>query len=124
MEWGDKMSGNNKRKKKIYTKSALIREVAARCGKELTTVRSVCNTLEDIIEELLSGVTHDEDVTLKVFKGISIGGSYVAGKTKTNNLTREIITTKDKVKPKAHFTKEYRQKINDALDEQKQHNVI
>lgn len=97
--------------KSTYNKEMLINNIAETCGKSVNTVRTIYNTLEEIIAKLLSSATPNNDVSIRLFRGISIDSTFVPEKTKVNNLTGEIITSTSKIKPKANITRDYRDKI-------------
>lgn len=97
--------------KTIYTKDMLIRKIAKMCRRNSTTVRSIYNALEEMIEKILSSATPDTDITIRLFEGITIDSMYVPEKTKINNLTGKVITSTSKIKPKANITRNYRDKL-------------
>lgn len=103
---------NQEKKKLTYTKDMLVRNIAEECGNELKTVRSIYNSLEDNITALLSSANHDTDVMIRLFEGISINSTFMPEKIKVNNLTGEKITTTSKIRPKAHITRNYCEKLN------------
>ena len=97
--------------KNTYTKDILIKNIAEKCNKDVNTVRTVYNTLENTIAKLLSSANENTDVTIRLFEGISIDSTFVPEKTKINNLTGKVITSTSKIKPKANITRYYRDKI-------------
>ena len=101
----------NDKLKKTYTKDMIIRNIAEKCKKDISTVRNVYNTMEDTIVELLSHANPDVDITLRLFEGITIDSTYVPEQTKMNNLTGKIITSTSKIKPKVNVTRNYRDKL-------------
>lgn len=102
---------DQEKKKLTYTKDMLVRSVADECGNELKTVRSIYNSLEDNVATILSSADSETDITIRLFEGISINSTFVPEKIKVNNLTGEKITTSSKIKPKAHITRNYCEKI-------------
>lgn len=104
---------SQKTTKNTYNKEMLIRNIAEICGKNVSTVRVVYNTLEETIAKLLSSATPNNDVSIKLFEGISIDSTFVPEKTKVNNLTGKVITSTSKIKPKANITRNYRDKITE-----------
>ena len=97
--------------KHTYTKDMLIRSIADACHKDMGTVRSVYNTLEENVAKLLSSATPDADISIRLFEGITIDSTFVPEKTKVNNLTGNVITSTSKIKPKANITRSYRNKL-------------
>lgn len=101
----------NSKTNRTYTKQMLIREIAKECRKDVRTVGTVYNLLEENIKRILSTADKDTDVTIRLFDGISIGSTFVPERTKLNNLTGEVITAKNKIKPKAKITRYYCDKV-------------
>ena len=97
--------------KNTYTKEMLIKNIAEVSEKNVSIVRTIYNTFEDIIVKLLSSADCNTDVSLRLFEGITIDSAFVPEKTKMNNLTGNIITTTSKIKPKANITRYYCDKL-------------
>ena len=97
--------------KHTYTKDMLIRSIADACHKDIGTVRKIYNALEGNVAKLLSSATHDTDISIRLFEGITIDSTFVPEKTKVNNLTGKVITSASKIKPKANITRNYRNKL-------------
>ena len=100
-----------KEKTKI-TKESLIREIAKQSNKNVNDVKDIYNTLEKIIFDTLSSVHMNADVSIRLFEGISLDGTYVSEKTKKNNLTGEMSVVESKIKPKFNITRSYCEKLN------------
>lgn len=97
--------------KNTYTKEMLIKKIAETCGYSTSYVRKFYNTFENTITELLSSANEKVDISLRLFEGITIDSMFVPQKTKTNNLTGEVILTSSKIKPKANITRNYKEKL-------------
>lgn len=100
------------KEKIIITKENLIKDVAKQTNKHINDIRDVYNTFEKTIFDILSSVDVNGDITIKLFEGISLDGTYVSEKTKKNNLTGELSFVKGKIKPKFNITRSYREKLN------------
>ena len=94
------------------TKESLIRDIAKQTNKNIGDVREIYNTLETTIFDILSSVNQDRDVCIRLFEGISLDGTYMAEKTKKNNLTGEMSLVESKIKPKFNITRSYIEKLN------------
>lgn len=102
----------NKNSNKItYTKQMLMKKISEMCDFDLNFVKEVYYALEDSIAEILSTTTEKNNVSIRLFEGITIDGVYVPQSIRINNLTGKIITSIAKIKPKVHVTKSYSQKI-------------
>lgn len=97
---------------KVVKKENLIRDVAKQTNNNISDVKLVYNTLENLIFNILSSVDENEDVCIRLFEGISLDGKYVPEKTKKNNLTGETHFVESKIKPKFNITRSYCEKLN------------
>ena len=98
--------------KVIKTKESLIKDIAKQTNKNISDVKYIYNTFEDIIFNTLSSVNENEDVCIKLFEGISLDGKYISEKTKKNNLTGKVSFVESKIKPKFTITRSYCEKLN------------
>lgn len=104
------MKDQNKTKL-TYTKEMLVKRISKECNKDLRTVKKIYNALEEDIADILSSAELDTDISIRLFEGITINSTFVPEKNKVNNLTGEVITTKNKIKPKANITRYYCDKL-------------
>lgn len=101
-------------KEKIkITKENLIRDIAKQTDNNISDVRNIYNALEKTVFDILSSVDINGDVTIRLFEGISLDGTYISEKTKKNNLTGQINLVESKIKPKCNITRSYIEKLND-----------
>lgn len=94
------------------TKDALIKDIAKQTNKSVSDIKDVYNTLEKTIFDILSSVNTNGDVSIRLFEGISLDGTYIPEKTKQNNLTGKASLVKSKIKPKFNITRSYCEKLN------------
>ena len=94
------------------TKENLIRDVANQTNQSINDVRNTYNALENAIFDILSSVDVNGDISIRLFEGISLNGTYIPEKTKVNNLTGELSFVKSKIKPKFNITRSYCDKLN------------
>ena len=99
-----------------FTKECLIRDIAKQTNKSVSDVKDIYNALENDIFDILSSVDEDRDVCIRLFEGISLDGTYIPEKTKTNNLTGKVSLIDSKIKPKFNITRSYCEKLNDILN--------
>ena len=97
---------------KVVKKENLIRDVAKQTNNNISDVKLIYNTLENLIFNILSSVDENEDVCIRLFEGVSLDGKYVPEKTKQNNLTGETHFVESKIKPKFNITRSYCEKLN------------
>lgn len=105
------MFEDDDKNKITYTKEMLIKRISKESRKDLRIVRTIYNALEQDIFEILCSADEDNDVSIRLFEGISIDSTFVPEKTKVNNLTGNTIVTSKKIKPKANITRNYCEKL-------------
>lgn len=99
-------------KTNVTTKDQLIRFITDESNVNLGTVRSVYNTLENRVKYLLSKATPEQNMTVRLFEGITLDSKFVPEKKKKNNLTGDTIIAASRIKPKANITRRYCDKLN------------
>lgn len=102
---------NDDKSRVTYTKSKIISRVSKRAHLRPDTVRRVYDSLEQELVDMLSEAAVDTDVSLRIFEGITLDGRYIPPHDKLNNLTGEMITTREKIKTKANVTRYYDDKV-------------
>lgn len=72
------------------------------------SINNIIHTITDEkIRELLSKANQEQDVSIKLFKGISLDSKYIPEREKRNNFTGEIMIYPPYIKPKVTFSKDY-----------------
>ena len=94
------------------TKEVLIKDIAKQTDNNIGDVKDIYNALEKTIFDALSSVNTNGNITIKLFEGISLDGTYIPEKTKKNNLTGEVGLVQSKIKPKFNITRSYCEKLN------------
>ena len=95
-----------------FTKENLIKDIAKQTNKSISDVKDIYNALEKDIFDILSSVSEDRNVCVKLFEGINLDGVYIPEKTKRNNLTGKTSFVESKIKPKFNITRSYCEKLN------------
>lgn len=93
---------------------ALINQIANNRDIDLATVRQIFKAAENIIFDYLSSTTPSEDVSIKIFNGISIKRNYLEEKKFSKGMFRDI-TCPEHVNVKACISKYYNSQINHKL---------
>ena len=75
-------------------------------------IKDIYNILEDLLSNILSSVDEKQDVSIRLFEGITLEGKYIPEKTKQNNLTGKVGFVESKIKPKFNITRSYCEKLN------------
>lgn len=94
------------------TKDNLIKDISRQTNKDINDVKNIYNTLEKTIFDILSSVNINGNISIRLFEGISLDGTYIPEKTKQNNLTGKVSLVKSKIKPKFNITRSYCEKLN------------
>ena len=94
----------------IVSKKKLIKSIKSVHTKNV--VRDVYNNLEHLIFQLLSLTDKRNNISIKLFEGITLDGTYGPEKSKINNLTKKVSIVSEKIKPKFNITRSYCEKLN------------
>jgi nucleoid DNA-binding protein len=94
----------------IISKKKLIKSI--RNSHTRSVIKDIYNLIEITIFNYLCSVNRKQDVSIRLFEGISLDGTYVSEKTKKNNLTGEVGFVESKIKPKFNITRSYCEKLN------------
>jgi hypothetical protein len=78
----------------------------------VSIVENVYSNTESKIRETLSKANSEQDVTIRLFDGISLDSKFVPETQKINNLTGEMVVRTGRIKPKANISRRYAEKLN------------
>lgn len=96
----------------VVTKENMIKIISKRTNQTISDTRDFYNALEDVIFDTLCSTNEEQNVRIKLFEGISLDGTYLPEKMKTNNLTGKTSLVLGRIKPKFNITRPYIEKIN------------
>lgn len=102
----------SKKNVKKISKDEIMKAVSDASCVSISMVQIILQTLDYVVQDALKDVNFDKDVSIRLFDGVYIDGTYVPERTKKNNLTGKIIDIASKIKVKARITKGYLDKIN------------
>ena len=91
------------------TQDDLINQVAAREDTSVATVRQIFDSAENIIFDYLSSTSPSENVTVKLFSGLSLEGKYIPERELH---TYDDIVCKERIRVRPKVTRYYNRKIN------------
>ena len=100
----------------IVTREQLVKKLASETGFYQKDLRLVFDILGDVMLDYFNEATEDEDILVQLFLGCKVGCSIVPERTRVNPKTREVVTCKPTVKPKAQFSINFRQAIQENYD--------
>lgn len=92
----------------------LIRQIADRENVNVAVVRKLFKSAEDIISDCLSSTAPSEEITIKLFNGISIKRKYIKEGKYSKGMFKNI-NCSEHVKVKVHLSKYYNEQINQNL---------
>ena len=98
----------------IVTQDTLIQQIADKEDIDVATVRKILKSAENIVFDYLSSIPPSEDITLKLFNGISIDRKYINKRIYTKGMFQNI-TCPEHVKTKANCSKYYNGQVNQKL---------
>lgn len=102
----EKASDNNG----VISKKKLIKSIKDSHTK--TVIKEVYNNLEYLLCNSLMSVDKRQDISIRMFEGITLDGKFIPEKIKKNNLTGETNLVHSKIKPKFNITRSYCEKLN------------
>lgn len=92
----------------------LINQIAAKEDINVATVRNIFKSAEKIIFDYLSSITPSEEVTIKLFNGISIKRKYIKNKKYSKGMFKNI-DCPERVNIKVLLSKYYNGQVNQKL---------
>lgn len=103
------MKDNNN--KITYTKAKLIKRISNSLGIRSIIVRKIYEELEESIIELLSTANEDNDVSIRLFEGITIEGEFSPEYEARDPRTGNDVVASCRIRPKVNVTRNYREKV-------------
>ena len=94
----------------VISKRRLIKSIGKAHTK--STAKAIYNLLEGVIFDYLSSVDREQDVSIRLFEGITLDGTYIPERMMRNNLTGKDSFIESKIKPKFNITRYYCNKLN------------
>lgn len=92
----------------------LIRQIADKEDINVAVVRKLFKSAEDIISDCLSSTAPSEEITIKLFNGISIKRKYIKEEKYSKGMFKNI-RCPEHVKIKVRLSKYYNKQINKNL---------
>ena len=82
-------------------------------------VRNLLQCMDEVVFDELSKATLDEEVQIQMVTGIKCGVKIIEERSRVNPKTQEPIVVGETAKPFAKFSQDYRLKLQDAYDNNK-----
>ena len=94
----------------VISKKKLIKSIKGYHTKSV--IKDVYNLLEDVVFQSLCSANEEQDVSIRLFEGISLDGIYIPEQTRINNFNGKTMVCPSKIKPKCNITRTYCEKLN------------
>lgn len=91
----------------------LARVIAKKCDYTIASVEEMLKAQEDAIEELLAQATAEDNIDIKIARGLIIGSKYYPERAAKDPRNQNDIIVPEKVIPYAKFSYTLKQKINE-----------
>lgn len=102
-----------------YYRSELVRRLAKKSGYFMKDIDTLFKAYDELILELMSEATEDEDVSIQVLKGVKLNCSVVPERNRVNPQTSEPIILGPTCKPHAKFSQDFKNQIQQNYDMKK-----
>jgi nucleoid DNA-binding protein len=101
------------------TREEMIKKLSEKSGYYQKDIRILLQCLDEVVFEELCGVTDDEEVSIQLVTGIKVKTAVVPERDRVDPRTQEPIVVKATVKPACKFSQDYRFKLQEAYDNNK-----
>lgn len=101
------------------TREEMIRRLSERSGYYMKDVRALLQCMDDVVFEALGEATLDDEVQIQIVTGIKCGCKIVESRERVDPRNQQPIIVGETVKPFAKFSQDYRLKLQEAYDNNK-----
>ena len=101
------------------TREEMIKKLSDKSGYFQKDIRVLLQCLDEIVFEELSSVTDDEEVSIQLVSGIKVKTVVVPERDRVDPRNQKPITVKATVKPACKFSQDYRFKLQEAYENNK-----
>jgi nucleoid DNA-binding protein len=103
----------------LITREMLIKRLAEKSGFYQKDIKHVLHSLDDVVLDCFNEVTDEEDISIQLITGCKIGCSIVPLRERVNPKTQKTIICQPTCKPNAKFSQEFRIKIQEQYEAEK-----
>lgn len=96
----------------IIKRDDLVTSIANELELNKYSVKEIIDCLEEVIKEDLSKADENDDIEIKLFKGLKLKSTYIPSHIGKNPKTNEDVIVDDKIKVIAKVTDYYNNKLN------------
>ena len=101
------------------TREEMVRRLSERSGYYMKDVRSLLQCMDEVVFDTLCEVTDEDDVSIQLVQGIKVSAHVVPERDRVDPRTQEPIVVKATVKPACKFSQDYRIKLQETYDNNK-----
>lgn len=101
------------------TREDMIKKLSDKSGYYQKDIRMLLQCLDEVVFEELSGVTDDEEILIQLVSGIKVKTAIVPERDRVDPRNQKPITVKATVKPACKFSQDYRLKLQEAYENNK-----
>ncbi len=101
------------------TREEMIHRLSERSGYYMKDVRALLQCMDEIVFETMSEATLEDEVQIQLAVGIKCGCKIVGSRDRVDPRTQEPIVVGETVKPFAKFSQDFRLKLQEAYDNNK-----
>ncbi len=103
----------------VITREALIKLLSEDSGFFQKDVRSVLQSLDDVMVDLFVNVPYDEDLYVQLFEGCKLKARLVKERERVDPRTQKPIVCSDTVKLGVKYSDQFKNKIQELYNSKK-----
>ena len=101
------------------TREEMVKRLSEKSGYYMKDVRALLQCMDEVVFDALCEVTDEDDISVQLVQGIKVSTHVVPERDRVDPRTQEPIVVKATVKPACKFSQDYRIKLQDAYDNNK-----
>ena len=101
------------------TREEMVKRLSEKSGYYMKDVRAVLQCMDEVVFDALCEVTDEDDISVQLVQGIKVSAHVVPERDRVDPRTQEPIVVKATVKPACKFSQDYRIKLQEAYDNNK-----
>lgn len=101
------------------TREEMIKRLSERSGYYQKDVRALLQCMDDVVFEAMCEATLEEEIQIQLVTGIKCGCKIVGSRERVNPQNQEPIIVGETTKPFAKFSQDFRFKLQEQYDNNK-----
>ena len=106
-------------KNMTITREEMVRRLSEKSGYYMKDVRALLQCMDEVVFDALCEVTDENDVSVQLVQGIKVKTSVVPERDRVDPRTQKPVVVKATVKPACKFSQDYREKLQEAYENNK-----